>query len=251
MKIKSRTLLVSLLACSAWGYTSAGFGSDESANPQATVAAPVTDAEKAAAAHLTPAPDTTAPIEPAEYQTTTTEKAVAGRAKAAEQGTTAPVTGAFGISLGKRFAPYMVGKVIAQEEAKYTGRGEDKTEQTGTLYKVEPHIPNQYFNEYSVLTNKDGIIYSIIARQSPAEKVNACKQTKQIASLLESKYGKPRGKGVLGEWLAFRESAEGPYKGIRFYAQRCRQGRYEVVYSDDGAMMQAAAPEASNEMNGL
>jgi hypothetical protein len=44
---------------------------------------------------------------------------------------------------------------------------------------------------------------------------------------------------MLGEWFTFREATEGPYKGLRFYAQRCRNGRYSVVYSDDAAMMQS------------
>ena len=173
--------------------------------------------------------------------------------------TAEPVAGAFGIPLGKRFAPRMVAKVISQEAHSY--QGQDKAEHEGTLYRVEPGMPNGYFTHYAVKTNKDGVIYNIEADYQDTEKQNLCKQTEHLAQLLEAKYGKPRGKGMLGDWYAFRESVSGPYKGVRLYAPKCRIGRYSISYSDDNAKemgpealsepMEPEPPTEPKEMSGL
>ncbi|MEW6518104.1 MAG: hypothetical protein AB1461_01695 [Thermodesulfobacteriota bacterium] len=143
------------------------------------------------------------------------------------------VADAFGIPLGKRFAPSMVARVIGQEAHSY--QGQDKTTHQGMLYRVEPAMPDSSFSHYTVKTNKDGVIYTIEADYQDADKQNLCKQTEQLARLLEGKYGKPRGKGMLGDWYVFRESGSGPYKGVRLYAPKCRLGRYSISYSDDNA----------------
>ena len=65
------------------------------------------------------------------------------------------------------------------------------------------------------------------------------------------KYGKPKGRGILGRVVFLPGIERGALKGIRLYAQRCRNGRYTIIYSDDGAMMQAAPEESKKEMNGL
>lgn len=169
------------------------------------------------------------------------------------------VAGAFGIPLGKRFAPSMVARVISQEAHSY--QGQDKATHQGTLYRVEPGMPNSSFAHYAVKTNKDGVIYTIEADYQDADKQNLCKQTEHLAQLLEGKYGKPRGKGMLGDWYVFRESASGPYKGVRLYAPKCRIGRYSISYSDDNAkeMKPVTLPEPmepeplpeQTEMSGL
>ena len=140
--------------------------------------------------------------------------------------------------------------MISQEAHSY--QGEDKVQYEGTLYQVEPRIPNKYFSHYSVKTNKDGMIYNIEATYEDPEKQNLCKQTAHLAELLEGRYGKPRGKGMLGDWYAFRESTLGPYKGVRFYAPKCRNGRYSISYSDDNAKQMALEPlPEPTEMSGL
>jgi hypothetical protein len=156
----------------------------------------------------------------------------------------APINGAFGLSLGEVFADWMVAKVISQEETTtYRGKDKDRIAYPGTLYRVEPHIPNPLFNEYLVKTNAQGVIYSIRARQNPAEKASACELTREMGKYLIGKYGRPRGAGMLGEWYAFRDRLDGPYRGLRLFAQRCRSGRYEVHYSDEAALKQETAPQ--------
>ena len=164
--------------------------------------------------------------------------------------TPAPVTDAFGIPLGKRFEPCMVAKVISQGKDNYLGL--DKAKYQGTLYRVEPRIPNSHFTRYAVRTTKEGVIYNIEAEYEDPEKQNRCEQTKHLAELLEGKYGKPRGKGMLGDWYAFRESATGPYKGVRFYTPKCRIGRYSISYTDDNAKQVELPPlPEPTEMSGL
>ncbi len=256
MQVTLIKLLVTLLTVSVGGYTSVGIGSESAVQQteQSPVAA-TTEAEQEADSKEIPAPVAEGTV----VQQTDTEQGLPVPVERAEaetqttlEETQLPITGAFAIPLGESFAPWMVTKIISQEEKKYKTRGEGKTEYTGTLYQVEPNTPNQYFNAYSLKTNKDGIIYAISAEQLPVEKASACETTKKIAAYLASEYGKPRGKGMLGDWYTFRESATGPYKGIRLYAQRCRNGRYSIVYSDDTAMMQEAPRTvAPDEMLGL
>lgn len=171
-------------------------------------------------------------------------------AEAAVGKSTDAVTGAFGLQLGKRFEPCMVAKVISREEHNYRGR--DKAKFIGILYRVEPKVPNRYFNQYAVKTTKGGVIHTIQGGYEPQEKINLCKQTSHLAGLLESKYGKPRGKGMMGDWYTFRESVSGPYRGVRFYAPKCRNGRYSISYSDDNAKQAELTPlPEPTEMSGL
>lgn len=142
-----------------------------------------------------------------------------------------PVTGAFGIPLGKTFEPTMVATVIGQEEKAY--RAADKSELSGTQYHVTPTQPDDYFSTYSLATTADGIIYAIRAEFRAPDKSSRCEVTKEIATNLEQKHGKPRGKGSSGTWYAFRDMSVEHYRGIRLYANRCDQGIYEIVYSDD------------------
>ena len=251
MKLTPRTLLVALLSLPAAGSGTLGLADEISTTTTVSqMQLPMTETEtmNVPITAKTPEPvadDTKEELDTPEFPI---EPAVEAGEEKKPIGniTTVPVSGAFGIPLGERFAPYLVDKVLAQDEHRYHERDENKTEHTGTLYRVEPNLPNPNFNEYTVLTNKDGVIYSITGKQSGG-KSNLCEQTKEIAIFLMDKYGKPRGRGLLGDWFSFRESEEGPYKGIRFYAQRCRNGRYQIIYSDDGAMMQEATPEEGTE----
>lgn len=253
MKVSPVKYVVALLSFSVWSYSTVGFGSDSATQQAEQVPVPAAGMnqtiiienpeafgegaeEENVTEYAMPAPAVS--VDP-ETETTQTE--------ATQETTTTPISGAFGIPLGESFQPRMVAKIIGQEDKKYKEKGKDKTEFTGTLYKVEPKVPNKSFNEYSLLTNKHGIIYSITGKQVPKEKASACQQTKQIADFLKSKYGRPRGRGIHGEWYAFRESTTGLYKGLRFYAPRCRNGKYSIVYSDDGAMMQEEAPKVGPE----
>lgn len=241
MKVTPRTLLVALSVSSAFAFSASALAEDNLTE--------VTNQHQTTGEETESAANSTAPAEPSKVADDQTPYLVSppstsGGTKTIGNVTKVPVTGAFGIRLGAKFAPAMVKKVLSQEDKTYRARDENKTEHTGILYRVEPSVPSVYFNEYSVLTNKDGIIYSITGHQNPAEKNNACKKSKEVEDLLFDKYGKPRGGGVLREWFSFRESEEGPYRGIRVYAQRCRAGRYTVVYSDDGALMQESSSDS-------
>ena len=240
MKVKPANTLVALLTFFIGSYAAVGLGSDSVVQQQAQSSLPPAGTENAAQ-----------PVETENQLPAAAESADTETASTPEISQT-PINGAFAIPLGETFSPWMVTKIVSQEAHQYKGKGEPKTEYSGTQYTVEPHLPNQYFNVYSLNTNKDGVIYAISAEQLPAEKASACETTKEIAAYLTSKYGKPRGKGMLGDWYAFRESASGPYRGIRLYAQRCRNGRYSIVYSDDAAMMREAPQKVEpEEMRGL
>lgn len=143
-----------------------------------------------------------------------------------------PVTGAFGIPLGERFKPAMAARVISESPKTYRGPG--NAEINGTLYEVEPTVPDDHFTVYSVSTTTDGLIYAIRAEYRSPDKSSRCVVTKEIATALGQKHGKPRGKGMSGAWYAFRDMSVEHYRGIRLYANRCDQGIYEIIYSDDG-----------------
>ena len=187
-------LVLSLLAA---GGLALAAGSEEDVKDKV----PTGDAEQTAesagaappAAEATGDAQTTAEAAPSEES---------GEAPKADE--PAPVTGAFGIPLGERFEPCMVAKVLGEEEKTY--RGADKAEHKGTLYRVEPRVPNAHFNAYAVETTADGFIYAIRGMYEPTEKASRCEVSKKLAEILTEKYGKPRGKGILGDWYAFRLS---------------------------------------------
>jgi hypothetical protein len=156
-----------------------------------------------------------------------------------------PITGAFGLTLGERFEPSMVARVISQKERTYSDR--NKVERAGTLYQVEPKAPSDDFSTYLVATTRDGIIYAISGQYEHAEKKSTCDVTKRLAAELEEKYGKARGKGGFGNWYAFRDMSVDTYRGVRLYAPKCRNGRHSIVYSDDNAKTPAAPPEPKPE----
>ncbi|WP_295878413.1 hypothetical protein [uncultured Thiohalocapsa sp.] len=187
---------------------------EETAGAAAGAAAPVGDTEAAPAAEA-------APVEPE----------------------TAPITGAFGIALGEPFAACVVAEVLREEPITY--RDADKTEHTGTRYHVMPRVPNTGFTRYAVDTNSDGIVYAVRAYHEPETRSKQCAAARALAAALEAKYGEPIGRGAFGEWYAFRDASVDHYRGIRLYSQRCRRGLYEIVYSDEAAML--AAPAESDD----
>jgi hypothetical protein len=153
------------------------------------------------------------------------------------------VTGAFGIPLGERFEPCLVAKVLGEEPVTY--RTADKTQRKGTRYLVEPKVPNLRFNTYAVDTTADGLIFAVRGDYVPEARESKCDVTKEIAASLEEKYGEPRGRSPYGHWYAFRDMSVKHYRGIRLYANRCRQGIYQIVYGDEG--VKGAAPPSAPE----
>ena len=161
-----------------------------------------------------------------------------------------PISGAFGITLGERFQPSMVAKVLGKEQQSY--KGKDSQERKGSLLRIEPSNPDEHFQSYALKTSDDGVIYAIqgnyqfeveAAKGKQAGKVKKsrvirkrCKDAvKNIASELESKYGKPRGRGWDGEWFTWRQFSDTSIKSLRLYAHRCRTGAYSILYSEEYA----------------
>ncbi|MEA3278963.1 MAG: hypothetical protein U9Q81_27455 [Pseudomonadota bacterium] len=260
MNLQRATILATLLGLPLWVPGPAVFASDPPAGQQQE---PVPSVGTAADAP-TESGESPGPVGdgPAEKQETAGEEqpsppvSVGEQSEPALEGTKEPVIGAFGVPLGEPFDPCMVAKVISKEEISYEGR--DKAELKGTLYRVEAKVPNPHFNEYSLKTTSDGRIYEIVGRFEHPEKATQCKETKRLAEFLIGKYGKPRGKGMLGDWYSFRdfrdfgESKSGPYKGLRLYAPRCRNGRYWIQYSDDGVRTEdSPASSEPTEWSGL
>ena len=141
-----------------------------------------------------------------------------------------PVTGAFGMTLGTRFEPSLVEKVLSEKPKRY--RVADGSERQGTLYRVEPKSPDANFNNYAVATTDDGIIYNISGEFSTTDRSSKCGVTKKIAAALTKKHGKPRGMGTIGEWYAYTDPTAAGYRGIRLYATRCKRGIYSISYED-------------------
>lgn len=160
-----------------------------------------------------------------------------------------PIRGAFGILLGEPFQPSMVAKVLGEEVQSYRSKKSGE-EQKGTLLRVEPSMPDERFQRYSLKTTADGMIYAIqgdyqfdveLAKGKQAGKVKKsrvikkrCKDAvKQIAVELEAKYGKPRGKGWDGQWFTWRQFPGSSIKSLRLYAHRCHTGAYSILYSEE------------------
>jgi hypothetical protein len=231
---------------------------DEPAGAQMPPAAPAQDPQQGVAAGETGA----APAEPAGQEavraTPDADDAAPdsgtdpaeGDAPVAPEPEPAPVTAAFGITLGEPFSPCIVAEVLGEESVTY--RDADKAEQTGTRYRVVPKVPNSRFTDYAVDVNRDGIVYAVRASFESEVGENLCGITKELAASLEEKYGQPRGRGSFGEWYAFRDTSVEHYRGIRLYSNRCRRGIYEIIYSDDAAKLAPApAPAEASANSGL
>ncbi len=168
-----------------------------------------------------------------------------------------PITGAFGIPLGEQFETSMVAKVLGKQEQIYNGQAGAKLK--GSLIRVEPGKPDGRFQQYSIKTTYDGLIYAIEGdyqykvepdeakpkgsgkgaskpgnRQPATAMQKTCKAAvKTMAEELESRYGKPRGKGWDGLWFTFRQPSATSNKGLKLYGHRCRTGLYSIVYTDE------------------
>ena len=235
-------VLVALAALGASPLLSAADASPEGAKPNAESAPPAEpasaspaqaqpEAPAAQATEGTPAegdaPQAAADAAPV-VAGTSDEKAP--EATPPEEKPVEPVTGAFGLTLGTRFEPSLVEKVLSEKPQGY--RVADKSERQGTLYRVIPKSPDPNFSDYSVATTEDGTIYRIGAEHADAERRSKCAVTKEIAAALTQKYGKPLGKGAFGEWYAFRDFTAEGYRGVRLYAPRCKRGIYSISYED-------------------
>ncbi len=175
-----------------------------------------------------------------------------------------PITGGFGIPLGEQFETSMVAKVLGKQEQSYKGQGGIKLK--GELLRVEPSQPDGRFQQYSIKTTYDGLIYAIQGdyqykvepdeakqdetkpkgsgkgaskpgnRQPATAMQKTCKAAvKTMAGELETRYGKPRGKGWDGLWFTFRQPTDTSNKGLKLYGHRCRTGLYSIVYTDEKA----------------
>ena len=163
--------------------------------------------------------------------TAESEETTADPAAAAEP---APVTGAFGVPLGEPFEPCRVAEVLDEHPKSFTDR--DGNVHEGSEFQVRPRVPNPHFDRYSVLTNEHGVVYSVQASFEDPQKKTRCEATRKLASLLEEKYGQPRGRSPAGDWYAFRDTRVDHYRGIRLTSNRCRRGLYSIEFTDDGAM---------------
>jgi len=226
--------------------------SDKVTEPQA---APTGLQPATAASEKNKAPEKTAP-----------EKAEAVKTPAADKAVE-PITGAFGIPLGKPFETSMVAKVLSKQEQTYKGQGGTKLK--GQLLRIEAKKPDERFQQYSIKTTDAGIIYAIQgdyqykvesdetktaeSKQDDAKPkgsgkgagkpgnkkpANAMQKTckaavKTMAGELESRYGKPRGQGWDGLWYTFRQPSDTSNKGLKLYGHRCRSGMYSIVYTDE------------------
>lgn len=124
--------------------------------------------------------------------TTETEKSPASR-KGVE-----PISGAFGITLGEHFEPSMVTKVLSEQEHVYTGLDDIKLK--GTLYHVEPSNPDKRFQQYTVKTTNEGLIYAIQGEYQYKVNQDATKQLEAKVdsggqSQVKADTAKPIGKG--------------------------------------------------------
>ena len=177
------------------------------------------------------------------------ESAVAEKASTPDKASE-PISGAFGIQLGEHFQHSMVAKVLSKEEQVY--KGKDRLERKGSMLRIEPNKPDAHFQSYSLKTTNEGVIFAIQgnyqfevepAKGKQAGKVKKsrvvrkrCKDAvKKIASQLETKYGKPRGRGWDGEWFSWRQFSDVSFKSLRLYAHRCRTGAYSILYSEEYA----------------
>ena len=226
--------------------------------PFGAEAAPA-DNDKVTEPQATPAglqPDTAANDKNKAVEKTETVKAPATD-KAVE-----PITGAFGIPLGEQFDVSMVAKVLSKQEQIYSGQ--DGTKLKGQLLSIEPSKPDERFQQYSIKTTYDGLIYAIQGdyqyevksgeaktdetkpkgsgkgagkpgNKQPATAIQkTCKAAvKTMAGELEERYGKPRGQGWDGLWFTFRQPSDTSNRGLKLYGHRCRSGMYSIIYIDD------------------
>ncbi|MFW2372698.1 MAG: hypothetical protein ACN4GM_06210 [Gammaproteobacteria bacterium] len=175
------------------------------------------------------------------------------------------INGAFGIQLGEHFKPSMVASVLSEKQ--HTYRVTEGVNQKGNIYQVKPSKPDEHFQDYSIKTTKDGIIYAIkgsyqyevepaqgkkMGKVKNAKVVRStCKATvKKLAEELETHYGKPRGKGWNGEWFSFNQSSEASNKNLKLYANRCRTGLYSIVYTDKNAQRGAQSGQPGMPLTG-
>ena len=143
-----------------------------------------------------------------------------------------PITGGFGVPLGKHFEPGMVAEVLGEEQKTY--KVKDRGELQGRLIRVKPREPSGQFQEYMVKTTGEGVIYAVEGKYQDKELTRKeCKGlVKAMAEEMAARHGEPRGKDSFGEWYAFRQ-ADDHSKSLRLYAHRCRSGMYSIVYTDE------------------
>ena len=231
--------------------------------PFCAVSAP-TDSDKVTEIQVTP--PGLQPVHAASDENKAPEKTEVAKTPTSDKAVEA-ITGGFGIPLGEHFEASMVAKVLSKQEHGYKGQGGTKLK--GQLLRIEPAKPDNRFQQYSIKTTKDGLIYAIQGdyqykvesdetktaeakqdeakpkgsgkgaskpgnRQPATAMQKTCKAAvKTMAGELESRYGKPRGKGWDGLWFTFRQPTDTSNKGLKLYGHRCRSGMYSIVYTDE------------------
>ena len=135
VKLDPTRILLAFVLC--WFYAASAIASDSDASKE-QIEVPSEPPSPAAVSEMSN--EETAEISSEQTEATGESQSPAAESEMASEATTEkspePVTGAFGIPLGKRFEPCMVARVISQEEHNYQGL--DKAKYQGTLYRVEP-----------------------------------------------------------------------------------------------------------------
>ena len=149
-----------------------------------------------------------------------------------------PISGAFGIPLGKQFDPDMVAEVLGEEQMSY--KVKERGELQGMLIRVKPDEPSEDYQQYLVKTTGKGIIFAVEGKYQDREMTEKeCKGlVGELAKEAAARHGKPRGRDSFGQWYAFRQ-ADDHSKSLRLYAHRCRSGMYSIVYTDEKVRMES------------
>ena len=173
-------ILVAVFALTAWSFLAATGCEQNAGQPAGPTAQPAAEQAPEAAA-----------VEPADTSPSAEQTAAEGAGEDAPPPEKAlePVTGAFGLTLGERFAPVVVAEVLGEEERSYMKA--DRSTGKATLYRIVPKAPDEHYNQYSATTNEAGLVYTIEGEFVPAEKESKCDLAKSLVDELRAKYGAP------------------------------------------------------------
>jgi hypothetical protein len=161
-----------------------------------------------------------------------------------------PISGAFGIPLGKPFEASMVAQVLDQRQHRERVKKDLTLE--GKVLRVEPLQPDPRFVDYRVRTTAAGVVYAVeadglVKSDTPPVKQQRKQQRKQAQSLRNrckavvkqldrefvERFGKARGRGYDHQWAIFRQVTEESDRKLRLNGYQCGKGAYGVIYSDE------------------
>jgi hypothetical protein len=144
-----------------------------------------------------------------------------------------PITGAFGLTLGQRYTPDYVAKVLSEHEYLYLDQ--KGTQRKGKVFRVEPKAPHDAFTEYRVATTAEGLIYSITGSHADPGRNDRCEPPRRVAAELGRMHGAHSTRPGADEWN-FRDASVTAFRGVDLHASHCRIGRYSIIYSDEAVM---------------